>query len=142
LLIGQTSNSAPSLEYKFSNLLDIEFDLNFKGIQTSREKSLKFSKIMICQGLHKYSFRSPHLYRKFPCSFTRAYEHLKKIERRFGFAWLMTWVRAYDFQLTPSVLHAYRIGGLLAGPKGAACIGPCRCGLHMSQCGHHSLVWP
>jgi hypothetical protein len=40
-------------KYKFSKFLDFEFDLNFKGIQTFWEKSQKFSKIMICQGMIK-----------------------------------------------------------------------------------------
>jgi hypothetical protein len=60
---GQTSNSKQILKYKFNNFLRFEFALNFKVIQTSWDKSQELSKIMICESLHKYNFRSPYLYR-------------------------------------------------------------------------------
>jgi hypothetical protein len=56
-IIGQTSKSKQILKYKFGNFLEFEFDLNFKGVQIFWEKSKKFTKIISCQGLHKYNFR-------------------------------------------------------------------------------------
>jgi hypothetical protein len=58
-----------------------EFSLNFKGIQTSWEKSHKFSKIIIFHVLHKYNFRSPYFYSKIPCSFTMALWTLREAEK-------------------------------------------------------------
>jgi threonine dehydrogenase-like Zn-dependent dehydrogenase len=83
-LIGLTSKSKQILEYKFRNFLDFEFDLNFKGVQTSWDKSQKFTKIIICQGIHKNNFISPQLYRKIPSSFRRG---IMNIRRKIGEVW-------------------------------------------------------
>jgi hypothetical protein len=47
-----------------SNRLQFETSLNFKGVQTSWEKSGKFTKILTQHDLHKSEFSWSHLYAK------------------------------------------------------------------------------
>jgi hypothetical protein len=59
-----------------------EFALNFKRIQTYWEKSQKFSKIRVCQGLHNCNFIFPHLHREIPSFFTKANMSTYEKEKR------------------------------------------------------------
>jgi hypothetical protein len=97
LLIFQTSKSKQILNYKFRKFLKFEIYLNFKGVQTFWEKSHKLTKIIICQVLQNYNFRSHHLYSGFPCSFTsgimNTYRNFEKVQICIG---LMTLISAND----------------------------------------------
>jgi hypothetical protein len=49
--IGSTSNSQKNSQNELWNIIQFESSMNFKGLQPSREKSSKFSKILSQQDL-------------------------------------------------------------------------------------------
>jgi hypothetical protein len=59
-----TLNSQQNSCYKFLNRNQFEFSMNFKGVQTLREKFGKFTRILSQYGLHKREFSWAHLYVK------------------------------------------------------------------------------
>jgi hypothetical protein len=63
-------NSLRITSYKFYNKFEFESSLNFKGIQTSLEKSDNFSKIPSSQDILEYEFILTHLYSNIRSSFT------------------------------------------------------------------------